>query len=399
MMKPNLKHAFEIIHNIEQKGGRAHIVGGAVRDSFLDRPLGDIDLASSFSPDQVMQAFDKVIPVGAEHGTVIIRYKGVSYEITTYRSETAYADYRHPDQVEFIDSIEDDLARRDFTINAMAFNSAAELIDPYGGKMDLERKIIRAVGVPEERFEEDPLRILRALRFASQLRFNLDNPLVQAIRVCAPLLRHISVERKAVEFEKLLAGEGYKRILPLCLSLKIGSFLPMFNKELSLLKKLPACNLKNMAEVITFYLMQGSAYTVHDWVKEWKLSNRVKLEALHLYDAVKAFSFETEDYDWILYQLPAHLQVHLINVAKALDCKIDGKQLALRYEKLPIKSKKELSFQAEDLIQAFPGSEKGRWIGDSLQRIEKAVVLKKIANEYQVIKEWVHSWNRQETDS
>src|SRR5699024_7891344 len=146
--------------------------------------------------------FDHVIPVGIEHGTVIVRHKGVSYEVTTFRSETSYSDQRHPDEVVLITSIEEDLARRDFTMNAMAMNRHGQLVDPFSGQHDLQTQIIRTVGRPEERFQEDSLRIIRALRFSSQLGFSIDKATQKQMYELKQQLEQVSVERITEEMSK-----------------------------------------------------------------------------------------------------------------------------------------------------------------------------------------------------
>src|SRR5699024_3914466 len=145
------------------------------------RPIGDIDIATSALPEQIQAIFPQVIPVGIEHGTVIVRYNHVSYEVTTFRLDGEYSDQRHPDSVQFIDRIDEDLERRDFTINALAMNKKGQIIDLFAGKKDLARKMIRTVGNGYDRFNEDPLRIIRAFRFSSQLGFSIEKETLKAI--------------------------------------------------------------------------------------------------------------------------------------------------------------------------------------------------------------------------
>src|SRR5690606_19851866 len=139
-METHFKKAYKVIEQIEQAGFEAYIVGGAVRDSLLQRPVHDIDIATSAYPEEIIKLFPKTFPTGVEHGTVLVRYEQESFEITTFRKETGYTDFRRPDQVTFVHSLEEDLARRDFTINAMAFTKDFKLIDPFGGKKDLSAK-------------------------------------------------------------------------------------------------------------------------------------------------------------------------------------------------------------------------------------------------------------------
>ena len=186
----------------------AYAVGGCVRDSLLGRTPQDWDLCTSARPEQVLALFGEgqCIPTGLQHGTVTIKYGGQLYETTTFRTEGAYTDGRHPDEVHFVPDVRQDLARRDFTINAMAYNDAEGLIDPFGGQQDLQQGILRAVGDPATRFEEDALRILRLYRFAARFGFAIDPPTGQAARALCAHLDCVSVERIEEELSKLLAA-------------------------------------------------------------------------------------------------------------------------------------------------------------------------------------------------
>lgn len=175
------REALAIIEKIEEAGHQAFFVGGCVRDFLLKRPIGDVDITTSAKPFEVQAIFDEVIPVGIQHGTVIIRHRGISYEVTTFRLEGEYSDQRHPDSVQFIDKIDEDLARRDFTINALAMDKHGHIIDLFQGREDIEKALIRAVGNGHDRFQEDPLRILRAIRFSSQLGFQIEENTLKAI--------------------------------------------------------------------------------------------------------------------------------------------------------------------------------------------------------------------------
>lgn len=222
----SMTKAQKIIETLQANGFKAYIVGGVVRDRLLDKSLGDIDIATSAHPEDVMRIFPKTIPIGLSHGTVIVREDGESFEVTTFRAEGEYEDYRRPSDVEFHDSIEEDLARRDFTINAMALKQDGTIIDPYGGKQDLLDGIIRAVGDPFERFQEDPLRMMRGIRFHSLLGFTLHEDTLAALIDRAHLLEKISVERIREEFEKLLAGAHAEVALKLLIDSGMSKHLP-----------------------------------------------------------------------------------------------------------------------------------------------------------------------------
>ena len=200
--------AAELLDNLHRAGYAAYVVGGCVRDSLLGLTPHDWDLCTSALPQQGMELFgeERCIPTGLQHGTVTVKQGGGLYEITTFRTEGTYTDGRHPDEVHFVPDVREDLARRDFTINAMAYNANEGLIDPFGGQADLQSGILRAVGVPHQRFTEDALRILRLYRFAARFGFSIDPPTAQAAQELCAHLDCVSVERIEEELAKLLSA-------------------------------------------------------------------------------------------------------------------------------------------------------------------------------------------------
>ena len=200
--------AAELLHALHAAGHAAYVVGGCVRDSLLGLTPHDWDLCTSALPQQVMELFgaQRCIPTGLQHGTVTVKQSGALYEITTFRTEGTYTDGRHPDEVHFVPDVWEDLARRDLTINAMAYNEIEGLVDPFGGQADLQSGIVRAVGVPRQRFTEDALRILRLYRFAARFGFAIDPPTAQAAQELCAHLDCVSVERIEEELAKLLSA-------------------------------------------------------------------------------------------------------------------------------------------------------------------------------------------------
>ena len=200
--------AAALLTRLHAAGHAAYAVGGCVRDSLLGQTPHDWDLCTSATPEQVLELFGKAhcIPTGLQHGTVTVKHGGELYEITTFRTEGAYSDGRHPDHVAFVPDVKEDLARRDFTINAMAYNAEEGLIDPFGGQNDLAAGIVRAMGEPQRRFEEDALRILRLYRFAARFGFAIDQATGQAARALCRHLDCVSEERIAEELSRLLAA-------------------------------------------------------------------------------------------------------------------------------------------------------------------------------------------------
>ncbi|HPO49046.1 MAG TPA: CCA tRNA nucleotidyltransferase [Spirochaetota bacterium] len=184
------------------------LVGGALRDNLLGSPGSDYDFATNATPEEIMKIFPKTIPVGIEHGTILVLYESYQFEVTTFRADGKYSDYRRPDGVNFVRSIDEDLKRRDFTINAFAYDiNKKKLIDKFNGKKDLKKKIIKAIGNPDERFNEDALRMVRAVRFASKLDFSIESETLASIEKNAALVENISKERIRDELIKIMKTE------------------------------------------------------------------------------------------------------------------------------------------------------------------------------------------------
>ena len=198
--------AAQILHRLEEKGFEAYVVGGCVRDSLLGREPHDWDITTSATPQQVKRIFPRTVDTGLKHGTVTVLLDREPYEVTTYRIDGDYLDGRHPSGVTFTRNLREDLQRRDFTINAMAYSDSRGLQDCFGGLADLEKGLIRAVGDPEKRFGEDALRIMRAVRFAAQLGYAVEEETLRAMKALAPTLSRISAERIAAELERLLVS-------------------------------------------------------------------------------------------------------------------------------------------------------------------------------------------------
>lgn len=214
-MDEMLVRALPVLERLAAAGHKAYFVGGCVRDALLGRTLGDVDIATSARPEAVMALFPKHAPTGIRHGTVTVFVKGRPYEVTTFRTESEYENFRRPAEVMFVEDLEADLTRRDFTVNAMAMDAAGRVIDPFGGKNDLERGVIRCVGNPDERFREDALRMVRAIRFAAQLAFRIAPSTWRALKRNAGLLRHIAPERVGAELDKMIRGADPDRAIAL----------------------------------------------------------------------------------------------------------------------------------------------------------------------------------------
>ncbi len=209
------KRAEKVIERLEKASFEAYAVGGCIRDKLLKAEPSDYDIATSALPDEIKAVFfkEKTVETGIKHGTVTVIFDDEPFEITTFRLDSEYCDGRHPEKVEFTKSIEQDLARRDFTINAIAYNNYNGLVDPFSGKKDIEAGLIRAVGEAEQRFNEDALRIMRALRFSSVLGFEIEEKTKRALFEKRELLLKVSVERISAELLKLLCGRNVRKVL------------------------------------------------------------------------------------------------------------------------------------------------------------------------------------------
>lgn len=222
-----------ILRTLKQNDFEGYAVGGCVRDTILGREPGDWDITTSAKPEQVKALFRRTIDTGIQHGTVTVMLGDEGYEVTTYRTDGEYTDHRHPSEVIFTPNLAEDLKRRDFTINAMAYNPDCGVVDEFDGMGDIERKCIRCVGDARERFEEDALRMLRGIRFAGQLLFEIEPVTMMAIQEKAPTLVNVSAERIRTELTKLLVSDGADRLLLAVRTGLVRYFLPEFSEMLA----------------------------------------------------------------------------------------------------------------------------------------------------------------------
>lgn len=243
-----------ILDRLEKAGYEAYCVGGAVRDSLMGMIPGDWDITTSAMPKETRELFSdyKTIDTGLKHGTLTVIIDHTPYEITTYRIDGDYEDNRHPDEVSFTKNLQEDLARRDFTVNAIAYNPTVGVVDLYGGQDHIYNSIIKTVGNPDKRFNEDALRIVRALRFASVLGFSIDEETKSAIHRNKELLKNISVERISVELVKLVCGKNAFNVL-----MEFSDVLSVFIPEIA-----PAVDFKQFGEKHAYDVWEHICHTV-----------------------------------------------------------------------------------------------------------------------------------------
>ncbi|MBP1961929.1 tRNA nucleotidyltransferase (CCA-adding enzyme) [Paenibacillus aceris] len=214
-----------VLEKLTEAGYEAYLVGGCVRDAVLDRPIKDIDIATSALPEQVIACFPRTAPTGLQHGTVTVILQQGTYEVTTFRKEAEYEGFRRPSSVAYISDLTEDLKRRDFTMNAMAMDGAGNVVDPFEGQKDLALGVLRCVGKAEERFGEDALRMLRCIRFASTYELQVEESTWQALLAQAPLLRHIAMERVRSELQRMIDGPAPARAVRLLLASRLTAYL------------------------------------------------------------------------------------------------------------------------------------------------------------------------------
>jgi tRNA nucleotidyltransferase (CCA-adding enzyme) len=394
--------AIPILEKIEAAGFEAVFVGGSVRDFLLNKNVHDVDIATSAPPNVIQDIFAKTIPVGIDHGTVLVLYENKSYEVTTYRIDGEYTDHRHPDEVYFVSNLTEDLARRDFTINAMAMDKNGNIIDPFSGKKDLAAEVIQTVNQPLDRFNEDPLRMMRALRFVSQLGFHLEERTESAICANQFLLEKIAVERIIVEMEKLLIGNYFISALSIMERTKIYHFIPVFKENCELFNKCfdhIQTPFVSIAEAIAFFHIMDNQIGVDDWCKKWKLSNTIRKNSEKLLNGFTAFK-QSKEIPEYLYELEPQLLsafVHLINTVYPNN-PLNEREVRALYERLPIKSKNDLHINGNEILEHFPEKKPGPWLKDLIQLIEREVLLGNLPNKNGEIKEWIKVWKQRGND-
>ena len=377
-----------ILEKIRNAGFEAYFVGGSVRDTLLGLPLHDVDIATSAYPAEVKQIFKKTVDTGIEHGTVTVLDHGDGYEVTTFRTESTYQDYRRPDSVEFVRSLEDDLKRRDLTINALALSLDGEVIDLFGGLEDLKKGLIKAVGNPNERYHEDALRMMRTVRFASQLDFEIEATTLKAVAENAYLLEKIAVERINVEWTKLLLGKNPKKGITGFIETQLFAYCPMFKTMDQVFKKILSLeqlhfNNEVTAWTLVCYLSLDNHKQVSKLLKAWKCSNELIANVQNCFSALALLKIGQID-AWNLYTigLPSFEMANY--VADMLGFPRDMTTIQDSYKALPIKNKKELAINGGNLIKDLQFTP-GPLLGKTLNTIEKKVVSGELRNELSLL--------------
>ncbi len=392
--------ALPVLNKIVEAGFEAYFVGGSVRDRVLGLTVNDVDIATSAMPNEIKEIFKRTIDIGIEHGTVMVLENGESYEITTFRTESTYKDFRHPDSVTFVRSLTEDLMRRDFTMNAIAMDIKGNLIDPFGGLLDIDKRIIRAVGKPEERFKEDALRMMRAVRFAAQLDFEIEGNTLLSIRQNAQLLTNIAIERIQVEFEKLLTGEWYFVGLAAMIKTDLYLYCPkLADKKQALLTLIDrSTSFQNVRQAWAYLLLKidehqmDQSFNPRAFLKAWKLSNQLIKESITIYEALVIRLERGYLNEWEIFHLGIQFSLEVEDLMEQEGLKQEHLLVLERYDNLPIKEKEELSVSGNDLMKETT-VRPGKWMSEALESALKAVIYRKIDNEKQTIILWLKENN------
>ena len=384
--------ALPVLRTIESHGYEAYFVGGCVRDTLLNLPIHDIDIASNATPDEIQSIFKHTFDVGKEHGTIVVLYHDVPYEVTTFRTEGAYSDFRRPDEVHFVRNLEEDTLRRDFTINALAFDRQGQLYDYHQGLKDLNAKLIRAVGTANERFNEDALRMLRAIRFASQLGFAIEGNTFQALQTLAPLIENVSIERIRIEVSKFFQGRYFHlngQLLPLTgLCDYIAPFKGIAVEDgIDGLKRAVKPMIEHGLErdesfVWTLFLYHAGIHVesiINKLLQTWTHSKQFSRDVQATMSLLKLIDQEALG-AWTVYQYPDYI-IQRVYEFLVIHQHPLAEQLMSIYQALPIKHRNELVLDGRRIMTALQMSKGGPLVGQILNEIEELVVTKQLANQ------------------
>lgn len=389
-LPPIFTAAFPVLDKLNEAGYEAYFVGGSIRDLLLKRPIHDIDIATSAYPAEVKTLFPKSIDTGIKHGTVTVLNDGASYEITTFRTESGYQDFRRPDHVTFVQNLAEDLKRRDFTINALAMNTRGEIIDLFNGLSDLKKRLIKAVGDPATRFHEDALRMMRAVRFMSQLDFKLESKTKNAVREFHDLLPKISVERIRDEFVKMGTGANSRAAFQVFLDTELSEGVPDFAGKKDLLAIYPQLKFNPSMETslwaVIIILLKIPNNEIGHFMRDWKNSNAMTEKVKKIVALFDLLS-EKSPSDFELFTAGKNILLNTIDVAHILGQPVNSEALVDRYTALPIKADAELAVDGQFLIAN--GIKPGPKLGQILLLIKQKVIAGEVENTQEAIQDYL----------
>ncbi|HDA9326087.1 TPA: CCA tRNA nucleotidyltransferase [Staphylococcus aureus] len=394
MDKSLFEQARPILEQIQDNGFEAYYVGGSVRDYVMGRNIHDIDITTSATPDEIESIFSHTIPVGKEHGTINVVFNDENYEVTTFRAEEDYVDHRRPSGVTFVRDLYEDLQRRDFTMNAIAMDTAYKLYDYFDGQQDINNRIIRTVGIAEERFQEDALRMIRCLRFQSQLSFDIAMETFEAMRTQMADIRFLSIERIVIELTKLMRGINVEESFNHLKSLKAFNYMPYF-EQLDM-------NQINVTEPIDLELLIAIVsvkFDINYSLKPLKLSNRQVKDINQYIQIMNALPsiITKEQLKMFVYDYDTNLIKNVMvaaDVLKANDIQghepliVNLQTIDETLHRLPMHNRKDMMVNG-GVLMAHLNAKSGPWLKDVLRQIEIAIVTGKVSNEETEILKWV----------
>ncbi|EYQ81675.1 TPA: CCA tRNA nucleotidyltransferase [Staphylococcus aureus] len=394
MDKSLFEQARPILEQIQDNGFEAYYVGGSVRDYVMGRNIHDIDITTSATPDEIESIFSHTIPVGKEHGTINVVFNDENYEVTTFRAEEDYVDHRRPSGVTFVRDLYEDLQRRDFTMNAIAMDTAYKLYDYFDGQQDINNRIIRTVGIAEERFQEDALRMIRCLRFQSQLSFDIAMETFEAMRTQMADIKFLSIERIVIELTKLMRGINVEESFNHLKSLKAFNYMPYFEQLVM--------NQINVTEPIDLELLIAIVsvkFDINYSLKPLKLSNRQVKDINQYIQIMNALPsiITKEQLKMFVYDYDTNLIKNVMvaaDVLKANDIQghepliVNLQTIDETLHRLPMHNRKDMMVNG-GVLMAHLNAKSGPWLKDVLRQIEIAIVTGKVSNEETEILKWV----------
>lgn len=389
---PEFNKAIPLIEKIEQAGYEAYFVGGGVRDTLLNLPLSDVDIASSATPDEIQRIFPITFDVGIKHGTVMVLHEKETYEITTFRTESKYEKFRRPEKVDYVRKLEEDLKRRDFTINAIALSRDGEIKDPFDGQTDIKAKLIRAVGNPVERFREDALRMMRAARFMSQLGFDIEVQTKEAVVDYHPLLSKIAIERVREEWVKLLVGRNRKGGIKFFVETRLYHMCPGFQDKQDELIDLALFPLQFKTSLSAWttllYFLSIAEEEVDHFLRSWKLSNNEIGQIRKAYHALLS-RFDNFWDNTLLFETGLAIALEIEELITGFGLTSDVNRLLALDKTLPIHSIQDMQINGKEVMALLGMNRGGPYLGQILADVKTRILTEKLENNKEAIQSFV----------
>lgn len=389
---PEFNKALPLIEAIEDAGYEAYFVGGGVRDTLLNLSISDVDIASSATPDEIQRIFPITFDVGIKHGTVMVLHDKETYEITTFRTESKYEKFRRPEKVDYVRSLQEDLKRRDFTINAIALSRIGDIRDPFDGKKDIVAKLIRAVGNPIERFREDALRMMRAARFVSQLGFDIEAETKEAVVDYHPLLSKIAMERVREEFVKLLLGRNRKGGLKFFVETRLFHMCPGFqNKheeliDLALFPMQFKTSLSAWTALLYFFTIPEES--VASFLRGWKLSNHEIADIQKAYHALLIRFNQFWDYS-LLFDTGIAIATEIEELITGFGLTNDINRLLALEKTMPMHTIQDMHINGKEVMALLDMGKGGPYLGEILADVKQRILTERLDNNKEIIKEFI----------